>query len=120
MVCHHQWNKDTANQGGRGVLQTNTVGGKLAGSLTAGETSHAENRENNSLQTSIDSIVHFLKQYSPVKLTVNTERNVKWRGFTRRSLDLLCDTFTAGLLTVYTEGKQLGIRVRVLSEQMFN
>lgn len=33
------------------------------------------------------------------------------RGFKKRRLDLLCDTFTAGLLAVYTEGKQLGIGV---------
>lgn len=59
-------------RGGRGVLQTNTVGGKLAGSLTAGKTSHAKNRENNSLQTSTDSIIHFLKQYSPVKIKLDT------------------------------------------------
>lgn len=38
----------------------------------------------------------------------------KWRGFTKCSLDRLCDTFTAGLLTVYTEGKQLGIGVSCL------
>lgn len=39
---------------------------------------------------------------------------VKWSGFKKRSHDLLCDTVTAGLLTVYTEGKQLGIGVSCL------
>lgn len=39
---------------------------------------------------------------------------VKWRVFSKCSLDPRCDTLTAGLLTVYTEGKQLGIGVSCL------
>lgn len=41
---------------------------------------------------------------------------MKWSGFTKCNLDLLCDTFTSGLLTAYTEGKQLGIGVSCLCE----
>lgn len=48
------------------------------------------------------------------KTTLNTGYNCKRRGFPKCSLDLLCDTFTAGLLTVYTGGKQLGIGVSCL------
>lgn len=41
---------------------------------------------------------------------------MKWSGFKNCILDLLCDTFTADLLTAYTKGKQLGIGVSCLCE----
>lgn len=126
MACHHQQNKNTANQEGgrRGALASDQSYGEPTNWL-----SPSCKQEYNVLCVLIYSIVHLIKQRPPVKInlqraTVATATKgeesfsceLVRSGFTKCNLDLLCDTFTADLLTAYKEGKQLGIGVSCLCE----
>lgn len=121
MVCHHQCNKDTANR--RGLKASHQTHGGPAAWLTAGKTCRAQNKESNISYTLIHPTKHRFSQ--AVSTCENKNLNTgysckrrglaaKRRGFIKCSLDLIRDILTAGLLTVYTEGKQLGIGVSSL------